>query len=146
MRRVFLAPQEFYTAPEAAALLGWRPRELEMAIRDGSVEATRTCSGYRIEWQEVAAMITVEHAHAEIEQALGKDASSVIPELVRLSELRAAIPRYQVVMLSKLAARKNVSVDEFLSRQLLDLAGAEHEWLNGEIGGFAAAVQWPEAG
>ena len=55
------------------------------------------------------------------------------------------IPRYEVVMLSKLAERENVTVDEFLSRHLLDLAGAEIEWLNGAIPEFATAMRWPEA-
>lgn len=56
-----------------------------------------------------------------------------MPELVRLAELRVEIPRYQTVMLEKLAERANLSIDELLSRHLLDLAGAEVDWLDSTI-------------
>ena len=144
VRHIFLAPQQSYTAVEAAELLGWRVAEIDVAIREGDLEATRTCSGHRIAWQEVAAMLTAQYPHAVIEQALGKAASSVMPELVRLAELRVDIPRYQTVMLGKLAERANMSIDEFLSRHLLDLAGAESDWLNKAIPQFGAAMRWPE--
>jgi hypothetical protein len=89
-------------------------------------------------------MITAQHPQAVIENALGSEAASVIPELLRLAELRVAIPRYQMVMLSKLAEREKISVDELLSRHLLDLAGAENDWLNETIPQFNWATRWPE--
>lgn len=145
VRNLFLSPREFYSAREAAKLLGWSHFELATALENGDLEGERTCSGYRITWQEVAAMITAQYPHALIEQALGKDVTSVIPEIVRLAELRVEIPRYEVVMLTKLAERENVTVDEYLSRHLLDLAGAEVEWLNTTIPHFADAMRWPES-
>lgn len=145
VRQVFLAPQESYTVVEAAALLGWSVAGVEAAIRDGDVEAIRTCSGHRVAWQEVAAMITAQYPQALIEQALGNEASSVMPELVRLAELRVEIPRYQTMMLEKLAERASLSIDELLARHLLDLAGAEIDWLDRTIPQFGAAMRWPEA-
>lgn len=144
VRQVFLLPQQFYTSVEAAELLGWTLLEMDLAIREGDLEATRTCSGHRVAWEEVAAMITAQHPQAAIEQALGREATSVMPELVRLAELCVEIPRYQTVMLSKLAERESISVDEFLSRHLLDLAGAESDWLNATIPQFSSAMRWPE--
>ncbi len=35
VRQVFLAPRQFYTAVEAAGLLGWSSREMDTAIRKG---------------------------------------------------------------------------------------------------------------
>lgn len=145
VRTLFLSPRQFYSAPEVAELLGWSHSEITTALEDGDVEGERTCSGYRIAWQEVAAMTTAQYPQALIEQALGKDVASVIPEIVRLTELRVEIPRYEVVMLTKLAERDNVTVDEYLSRHLLDLAGAEVEWLATTIPQFAEAMRWPEA-
>lgn len=144
VREVFLRSQQFYTLGEAAELLGWTLAEMDAAVREGDVEVTRTCSGHHIPWQEVAAMITAQQPQAIIEKALGRDVTLVMPELVRLAEIRVEIPRYQVVMLSKLAERENISVDEFLFRHLLDLAGAECLWLNDAIPQFSSAMRWPE--
>ncbi len=145
VRTLFLSPREFYSPPEAAELLGWSQPELTRALQDGELEGERTCSGYRIAWQEVAAMTTAQYPQAVIEQALGNDIASVMPEIVRLAELRVQIPRYEVVMLAKLAERENVTIDEYVSRHLLDLAGAEVEWLSASIPQFAEAMRWPEA-
>jgi hypothetical protein len=144
IREVFLRPQEVYTAAEAGQLLGWTMLEMDAAIGNGELEATRTCSGYQVEWQEVAAMMTAQYPQAVIEAALGTERTSVMPELVRLAELRVEIPRYQTVMLGELAGREKISVDELLSRHLLDLAGAEGEWLSGRIPEFGSAMRWPE--
>jgi hypothetical protein len=144
VRQVFLQPQQAYTPTEAAELLGWTTGEMNVAIREGELEVTRTCSGHHVPWQEVAAMITAQHPQAVIERALGRETISVMSELVRLAELRVEIPRYQTVMLSKLAERENISVDELLFRHLLDLAGAEYIWLNDAIPQFSSAMRWPE--
>lgn len=144
VRTLFLSPRDFYSAWEAAELLAWSQSELVKALDEGELESERTCSGYRIAWQEVAAMITAQHPQALIEQALGDEVGSVIPELVRLAELRILIPRYEVAMLSKLAERENVTVDEYVARYLLDLAGAELDWLSASIPQFAGAMRWPE--
>ncbi len=90
-------------------------------------------------------MLTAQHPQSVIEEALGREATSVMPELVRLAELRVEIPRYQTVMLAKLAERENLSVDELLARHLLDLAGAEYIWLSETIPQFSSAMRWPEA-
>jgi hypothetical protein len=89
-------------------------------------------------------MMTAQYPQAVIEEALGLEAQAVMPELVRLAELRVAIPRYEVVMLGRLAEREQLTVDEFLSRHLLDLAGSESGWLAGVIPEFSEAMRWPE--
>ena len=145
VRQVFLKAQSSYTLVEAAELLGWRDEEMRRAVAEGDVEAERTCSGFGIAWQEVAAMITAQYPQHLIEQSLGNDASAVMPELVRLAELRVCIPRYQAAMLSSLAARERISVDELLAKHFLDLAGAEIAWLKQAIPQFEMAMRWPEA-
>jgi excisionase family DNA binding protein len=144
IRQVFLSPRPFYTPTQAAVLLGRSTGEIENAIHAGEIEAERICSGFRIAWQEVAVMITAQCSKAAVEQALGNDSSSVLPDLVRLAEFRVEIPRYQTVMLRSLAERDQLSVDELLASHLLDLAGAEIDWLPRSIPGFEAAMRWPE--
>lgn len=145
VRTLFLSPREIYSPLEAAELLGWSLSELATALDDGRLEGERGCSGYRIAWQEVAAMITAQCPQAAVEQALGNDIESVMPEIVRLAELRVRIPRYEIVMLAKLAERGNVTLDEYVARHLLDLAGAEIEWLSANLPRLAEAMRWPEA-
>jgi hypothetical protein len=144
MRRVFLARQDSYTPAESAKVLGWTPSEVKRAIEAGIVAVTPEDSGVRIAWREIAVMLTERYPQAEIESALGPAMASVVPEAVRLTELRVRIPRYQVVMLAKLAGREGISVDELMSRHLLDLAGSEVDWLRRRIRGFEAAMRWPE--
>ena len=114
------------------------------AIEEETVEVTREGSDARIAWREIAMMLTARYPQAQIESALGAAMRSVIPELVRLAELRIRIPRYQVAMLAKLAEREAMSIDELMARHLLDLAAAEAGWLERRIAGFEAAMQWPE--
>ena len=144
IRELFLAPQSFYEASEAAHLLGWSSTEIERAIVEGEVEARYARAGYRLAWPEVTVMFTAQHSQSIIEQALAEEAAAVMPELVRLAELRLQIPRYQAVMITQLADRENISIDELVACHFLDLASAEAEWLASKISGFSAALRWPE--
>jgi len=80
-----------------------------------------------------------------IEEALGSEAAAVLPEAIRLVELRARIPRYQRDMLHFLAQRNQTTVDEVLARELEDVACAHAEELSSGVAGFEAALVWPEA-
>jgi hypothetical protein len=79
-------------------------------------------------------------------EALGGEASSVLPEAVRQVEVRALLPRYQSDMLRYLAERRGLSVDEVLARELEDAACAHAEELAAAVPGFAGALAWPESG
>jgi hypothetical protein len=88
-------------------------------------------------------MATAKCSQTIIESALGANVRTVMPELVRLAELRVRIPRYEIVMLAKLAAREQTTVDDFLAQHLLDLAAAKGDWLNELSPEFAEAARWP---
>jgi hypothetical protein len=144
VRTVFLNGKDAYTFPEAGALLGWLPGELETAVAQGMIASTTTSDGVTIAWEEVATILTTMHSQAIVEDALGTEAHTVMPELVRLAELRVQVPRFEVVMLRKIAERERTTIDDLLASHLLDLAGAESEWLNAAIPGFRALMRWPE--
>jgi hypothetical protein len=78
------------------------------------------------------------------EEGLGDDAARVLPEAIRLVELRARVPRYQREMLRYLARRDGTSVGHVLARELEDVASANAEELTAALPGFAAAMCWPE--
>src|SRR5437764_5269380 len=88
IRELFLAPQPLYDPSEAARLLAWPAREIEHAITEGEVETAATRAGYRLAWKEIAGMFATQYSQAVIEEALAGEATAVLPELVRLAELR----------------------------------------------------------
>ena len=75
-----------------------------------------------------------------IEEALGDDAPSVLPEAIRLVELRARVPRYQRDVLRELARREGMSVDAVLARELEDVASAHAEELASALPELRAAM------
>jgi hypothetical protein len=78
-----------------------------------------------------------------IEEALGDDAARLIPEAIRLVELRARVPRYQRDVLRELARRAGTSINEVLTRELEDVASAHAEELASALPDLSAALAWP---
>lgn len=144
IRRIFLDRKSAYSAAEAARLLDWSETRMVIAIAEGDVEAREGDNIWVLEWQEVAAMATAQWPQETIEKALGSEMHEVIPQLVQLAELRVRVPRYEIVMLQKLAQREGASVDSFLSQHLLDLASAESEWLRQQDPALEQAIAWPQ--
>jgi hypothetical protein len=84
---------------------------------------------------------SAERVHA---RSVGDDAARVMPEAIRLAELRARVPRYQKEMLQWLARRNQTSVDDVLTRELEDVACAYAEEIASDVDGFEMAMSWPE--
>jgi hypothetical protein len=143
MRRLFLEPEASYPIPAAARLLGMKVRELRKWIGSGEIESTESGEGQRLPWSEVAAMAMEVWPQEELEHALDDEVARVMPELVRLADLHVRVPRFEVVGMERLAARDSVSVDDLVSRQLLDTVSAEGEWLIATVPGFGEALRWP---
>src|SRR3954447_3254299 len=129
IRRIFLSPAPNIPLMQAAYLLGMTFAELKREIADGAIVAVSTRLGQRVPKEEmIAAAMRLWDQHA-IEEALGDDAAAVLPEAIRLVELRARVPRYQRDMLSYFAKRDGRSIDTVLARELDDLAAARSEEL-----------------
>ena len=80
-------------------------RELLREIADGAIVAGSTRLGQRISREEMIAAAFRRYEQAVIEEALGDDAAAVLPEALRLVELRARVPLYQRDMLRYFAGR-----------------------------------------
>jgi hypothetical protein len=118
-------------------------KELKREIEDGAIVAVWTALGERMTREElVAAMQKWEQS--VIEEALGKAAASVLPEAIRLVELRARVPRYQRDVLRELARREGTSVDAVLTRELEDVVSAHAEELVGVVPELVVALAWPD--
>ena len=83
---------------------------------------------------------------AVIEEALGEEAAAVLPEVIRLVELRARIPRYQRDMLRVMAEWQETTVDEVLTRELEGVASAYSGDLARAVPDFRLAMRWPARG
>jgi hypothetical protein len=124
IRHIFLSPRPNFALQTAADLLGFTLKELKREIEDGAIVAVWTAIGERMTQEELVAVAMQRWEQAVIEEALGEDAARVLPEAIRLVELRARVPRYQRDMLRELARREGASVDAMLAREWEDVASA----------------------
>jgi hypothetical protein len=146
IRHIFLSPRPHFALLTAASLLGIPFAELKNEVEDGAIVAVSTAIGRCVPREELIAAAMRIWDQATIEEALGEEASSVLPEAIRLVELRARVPRYQREMLRYLARRQGTTVDHVLVRGLDDVASAHAEELAAALPGFAEALGWPAAG
>ena len=144
IRNLFLQPRPTYALPEAAALLGTSLDDLCGWLEVGEIEGVETGGEVAVPWTELVSFGMDFWSQEAAEEALGKDAAEVIPELLRLVELEVRIPRMQVVTLERLAAVDGTTVSAVLARELRDLVSVHSEWLSEEVPGFAEALHWPE--
>jgi hypothetical protein len=127
----------------AAGLLGMTLKELKADIEDGTIVAVSTALGTRLSKEELIALAMEKWDQSVIEAALGEDAATVMPQAIRLVELRARVPRYQRDVLRELARRDGTAVDAVLTRELEDVASAHAEELAAVLPDLAEALAWP---
>jgi hypothetical protein len=144
IRRIFLTPRPNVAYMTAADRLGISFLELKGEIAEGTIVAVSTGMGMRVSKEEMIAAAMRTWPQSLIEEALGDDAARVIPEAIRLVELRARVPRYQKEMLQWLARRNQTSVDDVLTRELEDVVCAYADEIASDVDGFEMAMSWPE--
>jgi hypothetical protein len=125
-------------------LLGISFREIQREIEIGAIVAVSTPLAQRVAREELMAAAMRMWEQAAIEEALGDDAAAVLPEALRLVELRARVPLYQREVVRQLAQRRGTSFDIALSEVLEDAACAYLEEL-GAVDGGLEAMAWPYA-
>jgi predicted site-specific integrase-resolvase len=144
IRQIFLNPRPHIAYMTAADRLGISFLQLKAEIAEGTIVAVSTGVGMRVSKEEMIAAAMRTWPQAMIEEALGDDAARVMPEAIRLVELRARVPRYQKEMLQWLARRNQTSVDDVLTRELEDLVRAYADEITSDVSGFELAMSWPE--
>ena len=118
-------------------------QDLNCDIDAGVIVAVSTGVGLRVSREEMMAAAMRTWQQGIIKEALGEEAVRVLPEAIRLVELRARVPRYQRQMLHYLAQREGPWGDDVLTRELEDMDSANAEELSAAMPGFAAALAWP---
>ncbi len=145
IRRIFLQPQPGYSIAEATELLEYSDQEIARAVGEGDLALEASGGIPRVPWEELALAAAEKWSQEIIEAALGQDLQTVMPELVRLTDLQVRVPRFGVVALGRIAQRDRTTINEVVARQLLDLAVAESELLERSISGIGEAIRWPLA-
>ena len=142
IRHIFLSPRPHFPLNTVAELLEMSVEELKAEIKDGGIVAVSTRVGVRVTREEMVAAAMSRWEAAVIEKSLGREAARVLPEAIRLVELRARVPRYQKEMLRYLARREGTSVGAVLSRELEGMASARAEELAAAVPSVAAGLQF----
>jgi hypothetical protein len=144
IRHIFLHHRLNVSISQAASLLGWTRGEMTAAIAKGEIVLMETPLGKWVAREELMAKALELWPREVIEEALGGAAEGVLPHAVRLAELRARIPRYQLTMLEHFAGQRRTTVSDVLTHELEAVVSEHVEELSAAIPGFSAALAWPE--
>jgi hypothetical protein len=143
IRHIFLHDRPHVSISQATNLLGWTRSEMRRAIDAGEVELISTRLARWFPRPELWSKALETWSLDVIEDALGSDAATVLPDLLRTAELRVRLPRHQIAMLEYRAGQHQTTVSGALARELDAVASADAEELSALIPGFAAALAWP---
>lgn len=131
-----------YTTLEAASILKIDLERLNAEIEARDLEAV-TEGNALLPWKEVAYLALRTWPLQTIFDALGSEAPSHLPDLLRPTSITVTLPSYQVRMLEVLARDQQLDFSTYLQLHLLDLASAESPFLAEQIPGFSAAFHFP---
>lgn len=145
IREIFLRPQDRYRLDEVERLLGCSANELLASVAHGDISLELEADGDvpRVPWEELAVAAAERWPQEVIEDALGNEVMTVVPELVQLADLKVRVPRYGLVVAGRVAQRDGTTVSNVVARQLLDLAVSESAALEGSVPSLDAALRWP---
>lgn len=145
IRHIFLHPRPHVSISTAAALLGWTRTAMKAAIDGGEIATMQTPLATWIWREELMAKALEIWSHETIEEALGEEAERVLPRAVRLVELRARVPRYQLVALQYVADRERTTISHVVTRELEDLASVVAIETASVLPTLTTAIGWPDA-
>jgi hypothetical protein len=143
IRSIFLHHESSVTIIDAARVLGMSDDEIAGAIAAGDIETTETSRGTVIDSGELAEQALHLWSVGAIEEALGYEASLVLPSGMRTRDFTVRLPRYIIAALTRLADENEETVEAFLTRELHGFAYEHKERLARLIPGFAEAIEWP---
>jgi hypothetical protein len=143
LRELFLQRQPSYRLSEAARLLGMSRGSLQREAERDQREAYRVNGRWRFTWRQVAYIAFRRWTLAQIHDALGPDASTVLPPLLALRSLTVRLPEYLVRAIELSAIREETTIDDWLHRELMDFAGTVANRIEGVVPGFRSAYLFP---
>lgn len=143
IRELFLSRRPSYRLSEAARLLGMTRGKLEREACADQEDAYRVNGRWFFTWRQVVYIALRQWSLAEIHEALGPDASTVLPPLLGLRAVTVRLPEYLVRAIEHEAASGDTTVDDWLHHELADFAGTVVERMERVVPGFRRAYLFP---
>ena len=148
LRRIFLQKRVGYSPAEAGRVLGIPRKSVVEMIERNAIDA-KVRKTYLLPWIAIAEAALERHSLADVIEALGKQAPSVIPPLLFPAEpISVTLPIYLARMLEHLASVAGVTVDACLEAILREYAEElvypTSQAVEEAIPGFNAALAFPD--
>jgi hypothetical protein len=143
IQTLFLHPVESYRLAEGARLLGVSPGKLKREAAYDLCEEYRREGRWCFTWRQLALIAFKQWTLAEVVDALGTDAASVLPPLLALRSVTFRLPEYILRALETIAAEDETTVDAILHGELLDFAGTVADRMEAKVPGLRAAYHFP---
>lgn len=143
IQTLFLHPVESYRLSEGARLLGITPYALKREAKQDRREDYRAGGTWRFSWRQLAFVAFRTWTLAEIQDALGKEAATVLPPLLALRAVTVRLPEFILCALERAASNDRTTFDAFLHRELMDFAGTMLERMEATHPGFQRAFMYP---
>lgn len=143
IRTVFLHRVESYALGEVSRLTGIPADSLRRAARKGDRDAYKAGGAWRFTWRQAVNITLQRWTLAEVHEALGDDAATVLPPLLTLRAVTVQLPEYVLRALETLATDERTTLDAFLYSELIDFAGAVCTRMGERIDGYRRAYLFP---
>jgi hypothetical protein len=143
IRELFLHPAVSYRLCHAARLIGISRGVLRREAERDDREAYRSNGVWCFSWRQVAYIALRRWTLAEIHEALGRDASTVLPPLLSMQTIAVRLPAFLVRAINHEAAEQQTTIDDWLHQELIDFAGTIAHRMERTIPGFRRAYLFP---
>jgi hypothetical protein len=146
IQTLFLQPADSYALREVATLTNIPVRALRREVARGGHDATKVRGQWRFAWRQAACVAMQRWTLAEIQDALGDDATTVLPPLLALRAVTLRLPEYIVRALEVVADSDGTTIDHALYGELIDFAGTRTDQMERRIPGYQRAYLFPGQG
>ena len=152
IREIFLRRRIEYTTQQAAQLLRLSVGEFYAWIDRGVLHVERRrkrrqLGGRRnalVTWKELASVAMLRWTPMEIHDALGKEAATTLPRLLRPVEFKGVrLPEYLIRLIEHRAQRERVTVEAFVYTTLLALEAEVDSDEIAQLPGVKEAISFP---
>jgi hypothetical protein len=146
IRTFFLRPAESYYLGEAVTLIGVSRHALIREAVSDRREEYRDGRRWRFTWRQLAYVAFRAWTLAEIQDALGKDAATVLPPLLTMRSVTVTLPEFIVRAMETAAEDDGATLDGWLHQEMMDFAGTATERMEPILPGYQRAFQYPGRG
>jgi hypothetical protein len=143
IKTLFLHRADSYPLRQAAEIVGVSPATLKREAERDRREEYIVGGRWRFTWRQLAYVAMRRWTLAEIHDALGPEAATVLPPLLTLRPITVRLPEYLLRAVETVAAEEGVTVDGWLHGELIDFAGTVARRMERVIPGFRRAYRFP---